>query len=118
MERAPRKTTDFIISPAMAKRIVGVGCVFLIFMLAFLHVITRDGTITTYELTAFFTTFVMLQVWNIFNVRAMGGCDSALRGFFDNKPFVAVFLLILALQFAIVQWGGAIFRTTPLSLKH
>ena len=117
MERPPRKTTDFIISPAMAKRIVGVGCIFLIVMLVFLHIITKDG-ITTYELTAFFTTFVMLQVWNIFNVRAMGGCESAFRGFFSNRPFVAVFVLIVALQFVIVQWGGVVFRTTPLSLRH
>jgi Ca2+-transporting ATPase len=67
-----------------------------------------------YELTKFFTVFVMLQWWNLFNARTLGSRHSAFRHFFWGKGFVLVLAMIVIGQWAIVEWGGDMFRTTPL----
>src|SRR5262249_42256519 len=72
MKRPPRKSSDFIITPTMAKTILGVGGVFIIVLVAFLRYIQGEGGVTPYELSIFYTGFVLLQVWNLFNARAMG----------------------------------------------
>lgn len=114
MNRKPRKPTDFILSPAMIKSILIVGGLQFIFFLGFLLYIQKDG-ITDYELTLFFTTFVMAQVWNLFNAKAFGQTDSVFKGFFNNQLFLIVLFGIVILQVVIVTWGDGFFRTVPLS---
>ncbi|NQU65551.1 MAG: cation transporting ATPase C-terminal domain-containing protein [SAR324 cluster bacterium] len=72
---------------------------------------------TGQEISLFFTTFVMLQFWNLFNARCLGQSYSAFAGLFQNKLFLLVGFVILAGQFSIVQWGGEMFRTVPLSIR-
>jgi len=81
-----------------------------------LLLLRRDG-ITPYELTVFFTTFVLMQFWNLFNARALGKNLSAFYKFFSNRGMVLVGAAILLGQFLIVQYGGTLFRTVPLSLR-
>ena len=102
MREKPRKNSDFIISRPMMRSIVGVGLLFVAVLLGILYYF--GSAITIYELSAFFTVFVMLQFWNMFNAKGFG-C----------APFFGVLLLILAGQFIIVTWGGNVFRTVPLS---
>lgn len=66
------------------------------------------------ELTVFFTFFVMLQFWNLFNARAFGAADSAFKGISKSYGMEFIALAILVGQFLIVQFGGAVFRTVPL----
>ena len=68
-----------------------------------------------YNLTIFFTFFVMLQFWNLFNARVFGTTDSAFKGLNKSYGMEFIALAILLGQFLIVQYGGAVFRTTPLS---
>ncbi len=114
----PRKATDFIISPAMARGIGLLGTLFFLFTFIYLywleHNVAGEG-MNTYELTKFFTVFVMLQWWNLFNARSLGSCHSAFHHFFWGKGFVLVLVLILAGQWLIVELGGEMFRTTPIS---
>lgn len=116
LKRKPRRPTDFIISAPMARRILGLGVTFIILLGAFLVFIQQDGAVTEYELTVFYATFVMLQFWNLFNARAFGRNSSALAGLNQNRLFGIIAIAILIGTIAIVQFGGDIFRTVPLSL--
>ncbi|MDV7402349.1 cation transporting ATPase C-terminal domain-containing protein, partial [Arthrospira platensis SPKY1] len=80
-----------------------------------LLVLQADGRVTPYELTAFFTVFVLLQFWNLFNVRCLGSTRSAFAGILRNRTFLAISGAILIGQFVIVQFGGGMFRTVPLA---
>ncbi|MBR4846510.1 MAG: cation transporting ATPase C-terminal domain-containing protein, partial [Bacteroidaceae bacterium] len=68
-------------------------------------------------LTVFFTIFVMMQFWNLFNARVLGTNDSAFKGFRKSYTLWIVAGIILVGQFIIVQWGGDVFRTTPLDYQ-
>lgn len=115
MKQAPRNPEAFIVSTAMAKNILATGLAFLIFSIGFLSHIREDGNITAYELSVFFAVFVMLQFWNLFNARCLGLSQSAFTGWSKNKAFVAIALTIFVGQILIIQFGGSIFRTIPLS---
>ena len=81
MNDKPRRSTDFIISKAMRQNIFGVGTVFLVVLMAMIYYFTNaDGGMTVQRLTVFFTFFVMLQFWNLFNARVFGTTDSAFKG--------------------------------------
>ncbi|MGB3401862.1 MAG: calcium-translocating P-type ATPase, PMCA-type [Microcoleaceae cyanobacterium] len=113
----PRRSDAFIISKPMATQILTMASLFLVLMVIFLLVIQQDQAITDYELSLFFSTFVMLQFWNLFNAKCFGRPQSVLTHLFDNWSFIAIAALIFIGQIAIVQWGGSFFRTVPLSLS-
>jgi Ca2+-transporting ATPase len=118
MDVPPRRADDFIITRAMLRGIVGIGLLFFAVTLAYLYWLEHNAVgegVTTHELTRFFTFFVMLQWWNLFNARALGSRHSALHHFFWCRGFVFVLALILLGQWAIVEWGGEMFRTEHLS---
>lgn len=120
MERSPRHPKAFIISPAMAKNILGTAFIFMVFLVGFLLYIQKDGVDSperSYDLTIFFTVFVMLQFWNLFNAKCFGLRQSAFTKLIKNKGFLAIAATILVGQVLIVQFGGSIFRTVPLSAK-
>lgn len=115
MNDKPRRSTDFIISKAMRQNIFGVGTVFLVVLMAMIYYFTNaDGGMTVQRLTVFFTFFVMLQFWNLFNARVFGTTDSAFKGLAKSYGMELIILAILGGQFLIVQFGGAVFRTEPL----
>jgi Ca2+-transporting ATPase len=116
MQRSPRHPEAFIVTSAMAQNIFSVGLAFLMFLIGFLRYIRRDGDINVYELSVFFAVFVMLQFWNLFNARCWGLKQSAFTGLSKNKGFVAIAITILVGQILIIQFGGTVFRTVPLSL--
>ena len=118
MNKKPRGINDFIISRAMMIEIFGTGLLFLAASLAILAKMNADGEVTVYELTVFFTTFVMMQFWNMFNARTLGSNNSAFYKIKENRNFITIAVLIVLLQFVIVQWGGGFFRTEPLSIQH
>ncbi len=116
MLEKPRKSTDFIITKAMRYNIIGVGMVFLVLLMGMIsYYMGDDGMMTVHNLTIFFTTFVMLQFWNLFNARVFGTNDSVFKGFSKSYGLEIVLLLILVGQILIVQFGGKVFRTEPLN---
>ncbi len=115
MQDPPRNPKAFIITPAMAKQLLGVAFIFLIFFVAFLLYIQKDGTVNTYELSLFFTTFVMVNWWNLFNAKCFGIQDSVFKTLTNSPGFLIISSVILCGQILIVQWGGDFFRTVPLS---
>ena len=117
MNRLPRDPDAFIVTRRMAMQIFFTAFAFFCFLVFYLIYIQTDNEVTSYELSLFFTTFVLLQFWNLFNARCLGQTSSAFSGLFDNKYFLLVSAVILLGQIGIIQWGGQMFRTVPLTLK-
>lgn len=121
MKDKPRKSSDFIISKSMGRGILGCGFVFFAIMFVFLIWCERHGTgsiIDVHELTLFFTTFVMLQFWNLFNAKCLGSTHSAFHNLRHDGGLLLVLLLIFVGQWLIVTFGGRMFRTQPLSAEE
>ena len=120
MKDKPRKASDFIITKPIGRGILFCGIVFFLMMFAFLVYCERRGKggVDTHELTWFFTTFVMIQFWNLFNAKALGSNHSAFRHFAQDKGMILVLAIILFGQWIIVTFGGEMFRTVPLSLSE
>ena len=138
MRDKPRHLNDNIVTRSMAGGIIGTGIAFVLLLFGLLqyfkHVdITSlaqfdlslffahffnfapvPGGLTRYELTLFFSIFVFLQFWNMFNAKAFGNVQSAFDRLASCKGFLWVTLIILAGQILIVSLGGALFSVTPL----
>ena len=116
MHCPPRSQDDFIITPGMMRGVIGLGTLFAAAMFVYLYRIEMsDGGIDIHELTVFFTTFVMLQWWNLMNARTLGSHHSAFRYIWRCRGLLLVLLMILIGQWLIVTFGGKMFRTVPLS---
>ena len=131
MQAAPRDRSAFIITRSMWRAIIGVGGLFFILLLGLLYIfehaditsltdlfhvrIGADKGLTPYELSMFFTIFVFLQFWNMFNARAYMTRRSAfhLKG---CGKFELIALCIFIGQILIIQFGGRFFNVVPLRL--
>ena len=129
MKDKPRSRTAFIINRPMWRRILYTGGIFFLFLLGLLYYfehtditnLTQIGKVamgvntgmTPYELSLFFTIFVFLQFWNMFNARAFETGRSAFH-LKHCEGFVVIALAILAGQVLIVSVGGEFFNVVPL----
>ena len=111
MNERPRDPKSFIITSNMWWEIGVKGLIFFAIMVTLL--------VTNWvNLTQFFTIFVMLQWWNLFNARVFGQNRSIFNGLGNNWAFTGIALVILVGQFLIVQFGGDMFRTEPLTWEQ
>ena len=115
LREKPRAQDAFIITRGMAKGILLTGGLFFAASAALLWYFERVAGVNDEELTIFFTLFVLLQWWNLFNARAMGASHSAFHRLYLCHGFLLVLALILVGQWLIVTFGGEMFRTVPLS---
>lgn len=119
MNEKPRRRTDFIITPVMRNTIFGVGLGFLIILMGLLvYFKNLSGGMDTHHLTVFFTIFVMLQFWNLFNASVFGTNHSFFKDAGHALGMLGVALIILVGQIIIVSFGGKVFRTEPLPLSE
>ncbi len=139
MQDKPRKTTDHIITNSMAKNILGVGIFFVILLFGLIQYFKQvditsltqfnvidfgrsffdfsaGNGLSAEELSLFFTIFVTLQFWNMFNAKAFMSGNSALANLKENIGLVAVAFIILVGQWLIVTFGGKMFNVVPLQL--
>jgi Ca2+-transporting ATPase len=122
MERQPRKSSAFIVTPVMTGLILKTAAAFLavfIGMLFFMKHNTAAGEamLSPRELSIFFSVFVMLQFWNLFNARCLGSARSAFSGLMENKTFLLIAAVIFIGQVLVVQFGGKVFRAIPLTFS-
>lgn len=118
MREKPRKNSDFILTPSMRFNILSVGAGFVILLLGLLFFFTdATGGISAYSLSCFFTTFVLLQFWNMLNAKTFGTSKSAFSGLKRCTGFLATSALIVIGQILIVTFGGDVFRTVPITFK-
>jgi Ca2+-transporting ATPase len=121
MRDRPRRSGengDFIISKSMARTIFGTGIFFTILLTSVLIVLQSNGHMSEQALSWFFTFFVMLQVWNMFNAKAFMTRRSAFAGLWQSKSFLWVIALIIVGQYLIVTFGGKMFNVVPLTLNE
>ncbi|MBP1927685.1 Ca2+-transporting ATPase [Methanolinea mesophila] len=113
MNRRPVPRDDPVITPYMIRAIlitaavyIVVGMLAVVFGLPFMESPERQAT-------AFFAAFVVAQVWNGINCRGINGI---MPPFFKGNPaFFGIMAGIVAIQILIVQYGGALFSTVPLT---
>jgi len=119
MNEKPRKTDDFIITRPMRYNILGVAACFLIILMSLIVYIKGlpMAEVPT-ALTAFFTIFVMLQFWNLFNASVFGTNHSVFKDSRHALGMISVAGIILIGQIIIVEFGGKVFRTVPLTLSE
>lgn len=129
MKEKPRNNQSFIINPSMRKQILFIGISFVILLLAMmigmknhelmdcLFPCVEPSLRSAYALSFFFTTFVMLQFWNMFNAKAFQTGKSAFHNLKNCKGFIIVVFVILIGQILITEFGGEVFRTVPLQLR-
>ena len=134
----PRHTTEHIINKNMRKNILGVGIAFFVLMFGFIQYFKHfdvtsltsfnffdfahsffnfsysNGELTKYELSLFFTIFVMLQLWNLFNAKALMTGKSAFASILKCKGIIFITLVILVGQWLIVTVAGEMFNAMPL----
>lgn len=120
MNDKPRKSGkdgDFIITRPMSVRIFGVGLAFVVVLMGLLlHFHASEG-LSPHDLSWFFSFFVMLQFWNMFNAKAFMEGTSAFANMKASKGFLGVAALILVGQIMIVSLGGPMFNVVPLSIQ-
>ncbi len=131
MKDKPRSRKAFILTGPISRNIVIVGGLMFVFLLGLLYIFEHysittltelfsfipqaagEASLTPYELALFFTIFVFLQFWNMFNARAYATGRSALH-FKGCSGFVTITLLILIGQIVIVEFGREFFSVQPL----
>lgn len=129
MKDKPRPREAFIINSSMWRSIIGVGGIFFLLLFCLLYYLEHaditslteigsvpmgtDKGLSAYELSLFFTIFVFLQFWNMFNARAFETGRSAFH-FKDCGGFVTIAAMILVGQILIVTVGGEFFNVVPL----
>lgn len=119
MNEKPRRRSDFIITPTMRNHIFGVGLAFLVLLMGALAYFNNlPGGMNTHHLTMFFTLFVMLQFWNLFNASVFGTNHSVFKDANHAKGMLSVAAIILVGQIIIVTFGGKVFRTEPISVAE
>ncbi len=141
MKEKPRKSTDFIISKPMWRYIFGVGALFILFLFGLLQYFKNTSVesmtqfnvldyfrcyfdfhyssmdvMTVAECTMFFTIFVFLQFWSLFNVKCFDSEEGIFSKLADSKVFFTSVLVIFVGQVLIVQFGGKMFSVTPLEV--
>ena len=99
----------------MMRNIIGTGLVFIVVLLGML--LWWGQEITLYQQAVFFTTFVLLQFWNLFNARSFGSNHACPGGIGKCRMFLFIQACILAGQILIVSFGDGVFRVTPLAFK-
>ena len=134
MHEKPRSRYAFIISPSMWKFILGVGGIFFAILIGLVYYFEHTNItsltelwsvpfennaaplaigLSPYELSLFFTIFVFLQFWNIFNARAFATGKSAFH-FKNCGGFLLIVALIFGGQILIVELGREFFNVVPL----
>ena len=132
MRERPRKRKDFIINKNMLWNIVGTGALFSVLLVVMLYIFNhadvasltdikwipmgRKQELSPYELSLFFTMFVMLQFWNLFNAKGFAG-GLPLFSIKGCKGFVTITTVIFLGQILIINVGGRFFNVVPICLK-
>lgn len=129
LEEQPRNREEFIINKPLLKAIFGFGgfvwllCTFVLWGMSNLETVASweigflSDFFSSMNLTIFFAAYMILNWWNMFNARVIGKDKSLFDGLGKNSKFYGTMLLILVVTILMVQLGGDVFRTEPLSCQ-
>ncbi len=116
MKNKPLPRSAHVLDGKMAGQILFMGGYSLTLCILFLTLgffKSRFGFYTDYLsfMTAFFALFVYLGIFSGVCARSPDALNT-FYGLSKNKTFIAVFLLIFAVQLGLIYFGGSVFRTT------
>lgn len=114
----PRGRDEFILNKLLKKSILGLGLTMFVIMSLVILDIKNGSTWFHLDKTEFFAIFMTINWWNLFNARVIGKNRSVFHDLFKNSKFVTGSLVILAGTILIVQIGGDVFETRPLSFNE
>lgn len=114
----PRKIGDFIITKAMMKTILGMGIAIFVLLSVVVYDIAQGSTWFGLDLTELLAIFMVINWWNMFNIRVFGKSRSVFHNIAGSKNFLLGSAVILIGTILIVQFGGEVFSTRPLDLKE
>lgn len=127
LKEKPRNRKEFIINKSLAISIFGFGLFVWILSTLFLWCMNNYETIASWGYprlahmasqltpTIFFAFYMTINWWNMFNARVIGKNKSVLAGITKNNKFLGTMLFIILMTIIMVQMGGAVFGTEPLS---
>lgn len=140
MNDKPRATNSNIISRSMAKGIFGVGGLFVVLLYGliqyfkhsnitslidfsfadyfgnFFNFTPTENGLSPYELSLFFSIFVMLQFWNMFNAKAYHTGRTTFMNLQKSLNFLIIAVVIVLGQILITSFGGKMFNVVPLKV--
>ena len=116
MSEKPRHNSDFIVSRGMSFYIFSMAAIFFVVLMGLMHLLMQEGSLSPLAMSWFFTFFVFLQWWNLFNAKSYMTGTTAFSGILKEKTFLLISLLILVGQVLIVSFGGKMFSVEPLSI--
>ena len=140
MNDKPRARGANIITKPMTKGIFGVGGFFVVLLFGFIQYFKNEDItsltqfsitdyfshffhfgapkngLSAYELSLFFSIFVFLQFWNMFNAKAYRTGKSTFYSIGKSQGFILIATVIVIGQVFITTFGGQMFNVTPLKL--
>lgn len=117
MKEPPKKKEENIINKYMFNEIIATSMYTLIISLLFLklpfiqYIISYD-----HLMTAFFSLFIFIAVFNSFNARTHR--LNILAHLKENKVFILIIIFIIIVQIIIIYSGITLFQTKPLYIKE
>ncbi len=121
MQEKPKRRDEPILDKKMLKNVALRGAFTLCLCTLFLSLgIFKDifgyYSDSTRFLTAFYALFIFCGLINSFLARSER--FNILSNISKNKPFLFIMLLIFSVQLCMIYFGGALFRTVPLSINE
>lgn len=117
MKEPPKKKEENIINKYMFNEIIATSMYTLIISLLFLklpfikYIVSSD-----HLMTAFFSLFIFIAVFNSFNARTHR--LNILAHLKENKVFILIIIFIIIVQIIIIYSGITLFQTKPLYIKE
>lgn len=121
MREKPKNKKEHIINKYMYGEILITGLYSCLLCILFLRLpifkeLIRYDIDNKYFLTAFFTLFVFIGIFNAFNARTSR--LNLFANILSNKVFIVIFMLVSIIQVYFIYYGGSLFRTYGLTLKE
>ena len=117
MKEPPKKKEENIINKYMFNEIIATSMYTLIISLLFLKLPFIKYIISDNHLmTAFFSLFIFIAVFNSFNARTHR--LNILAHLKENKVFILIIIFIIIVQITIIYSGITLFQTKPLYIKE
>lgn len=119
MEEKPIKKDEAILNRYMYGSILVIGVYSAVLLILFLKLPLFKMFIRSdekYYLTAFFSLFIFISIFNAFNARTTRA--NIFSGILKNKVFLIIMLFIFLAQIYLIYFGGKLFRTFGLTLSE
>lgn len=117
MKEPPKKKEENIINKYMFNEIIATSMYTLIISLLFLKLpFIKYIVYSDHLMTAFFSLFIFIAVFNSFNARTHR--LNILAHLKENKVFILIIIFIIIVQIIIIYSGITLFQTKPLYIKE